>query len=625
MSDKRGDRDLFTELNLPQQQAVKATEGPVLIFAGAGSGKTKCLTHRLAYIIEQKLATPEQILAITFTNKAAGELAHRILKLLGQEQLLEVKNSQLAVRRFLPWVGTFHSICVRILRAEAANIGLNPNFTIYDTDDTLSLIRQILKVLNLDSKQYSPVAIKSIISSAKNELLTPEQYAPYAQGHFQGVALEVYKKYQAELNIVGGLDFDDLIMRTVKTLETDSGIRSKYQRGFSYVMVDEYQDTNHAQYRLTALLTNPKTRNLCVVGDDFQSIYSWRGANFQNILNFQKEFPAAQVFKLEQNYRSTKTILSGAGYIIERVKRRSSKKLWTENEAGSPITVFEATNAYNEADFICSEVRSLRNLGYDWNDFAILYRTNAQSRVLEEILLAEGLPYRLVGAVRFYERKEVKDMLSYLRFIFNPDDSVALSRIINVPPRGIGPATLKKGGDKVEQFFTQMAEIRPKVVSSSPLVALELIIKATKYQKFLDDGTPEGEERWENVEELLNLASEFEAVEEFLEHVALVSDVDNYDHSSDAVTLMTLHSSKGLEFTVVFLTGLEEGLFPHLRSFDDDTQMDEERRLCYVGMTRAKKRLYLTLAKQRIIHGGLTTTLPSRFIREIDESLLDRV
>ncbi len=617
--------NIFALLNLPQQQAVRATEGPVLIFAGAGSGKTKCLTHRLAYIIDQKLADPNQILCITFTNKASGELAKRILKLLGQEHLLAVKNSQFVIRRLLPWVGTFHSICVRILRAEAIKIGLNPNFTIYDTNDTLSLIRQILKEMNLDSKQYSPPAIKSIIGSAKNELLTPEQYQPYVQGHFQLIALEVYKKYQTELNKVGGLDFDDLIMTTVKMLETDSGIRAQYQHLFCYVMIDEYQDTNHAQYRLTQLLTNPKTKNLCVVGDDFQSIYAFRGASFQNILNFNKDFPGAQVFKLEQNYRSTKTILSGASHIIDKVKKRSDKKLWTDNEAGPPITVFEAANAYAEADFISSEIRTLRSLGYDWNDFAVLYRTNAQSRVLEEILLAEGLPYRLVGAVRFYERKEIKDMLSYLRFIFNPDDSVALARIINVPPRGIGPVTIKKGGQKLERFFESMAGIREKVLAAAPLAGLELIIKEVAYQKFVEDGTLEGEERWQNVEELLNLASEFEQCQEFLEHVALVSDVDNYDGSSDAVTLMTLHSSKGLEFTVVFLTGLEEGLFPHLRSFDDNNEIDEERRLCYVGMTRAKKRLYLTHARQRIIHGGLTSTLPSRFLGEIDESLLDRL
>ena len=612
-------------LNDAQKAAVQTLEGPVLIFAGAGSGKTKCLTHRLVNIIELGSARSIEILLVTFTNKAAQEMSHRVLKLLGQEQLLELKHSQLAIRRLLPWVGTFHSICVRILRAEATNIGLNQNFTIFDTTDTMSLIRQILKEMNLDSKQYSPQAIKSIIGGAKNELMTPEQYQPYAQGHFQLIALEVYKKYQAELTKVGGLDFDDLIMRVVKMLENDNTIRAKYQELFRYVMVDEYQDTNQAQYRLTQLLVNPQSKNLCVVGDDFQSIYSWRGANFQNILNFQKDFPGAQVFKLEQNYRSTKTILSGAGHIIDRVKNKSQKKLWTDNEAGPPITIFEAPNAYGEAYFICSEVRTLRGMGYEWNDFAVLYRTNAQSRVLEEILLAEGLPYRLVGAIRFYERKEIKDMLAYLRLLFNPDDSVALNRIVNVPPRGIGPVTIKKGGLKLDLFRDTLSHIGDKVIMGTPLAGLELIIKEVGYQKYLDDGTPEGEERWQNVEELLNLASEFERVEEFLEHVALVSDVDNYDGSSDAVTLMTLHASKGLEFTTVYMTGLEEGLFPHMRALDEESEMDEERRLCYVGMTRAKKRLYLTHARSRIIHGGLTSSLPSRFLREIDESLLDRV
>ena len=613
------------ELNDAQQAAVEATEGPVLIYAGAGSGKTKCLTHRIAHTIDLNLAKPEDILAISFTNKAAGELSRRILHLLGQEQLLTTKNNQLAVRRFLPWVGTFHSICVRLLRLEAEKIGLSKNFSIYDTSDSQALVRQILKDMNLDTKQYHPSAILSVISSAKNELLSTAEFAPFVQCHFQSVALDVYKKYQAELTKVGGLDFDDLIMTTVKMLKTDEAIRQFYQSRFKYVLVDEYQDTNQAQYQLTKLLVNPQTKNICVVGDDFQSIYGWRGANFQNLLYFQKDFPGAQVFKLEQNYRSTKTILSGANHVIERVKKRSDKKLWTDNEQGPPITIYEASNAYDEAEFIAREVTTLKNINYQWNDFAVLYRTNAQSRVLEEIFLSEGVPYRLIGAVRFYERKEIKDMLSYFRYIFNPTDSVALNRIVNVPPRGIGPATLKKGGPKLDSFNDLIDQIRDRAANMTPLTLLEKIIEEVKYQKFLDDGSTEGEERWQNVEELLNLSSEFETSEEFLEHVALVSDVDNYDTNSNAVTLMTLHSSKGLEFTCVFLTGLEEGLFPHMRALEDESQMDEERRLCYVGMTRAKKRLYLTHARQRIIHGGLTNTISSRFLKEIDESLLDRV
>lgn len=617
--------EIFGGLNPAQAEAVKATEGPVLILAGAGSGKTKCLTHRLAYIVETKKATTEQILAITFTNKAAQELGGRILALLGHPLTDYQRHPTLVMRRFLPWVGTFHSICVRMLRLEADQLGLSPHFTIFDSDDSLTLIRQIIREINLDPKQYSPQAIRSIISNAKNELLSPEQYAQFAQGHFQGIALEVYRKYQKALQGLSALDFDDLIGETVRLLENNPEIQKKYHEQFHYVMVDEYQDTNHAQYRLTAVLTNPKTQNICVVGDDYQSIYGWRGANFQNILNFNRDFPSAQVFKLEQNYRSTKTILSGASQIIAKVKRRSDKKLWTDNEAGPPITLFEANNAYGEADFIASEIRSLHRVSSSWSDCAILYRTNAQSRVIEEVFLSQGIRYRLVGALRFYERKEVKDMLAYMRFLLNPADRHSLARIVNVPPRGIGPKTLEKGGPKVETFLKQMEDIRRKIEGGNTSLVLDEIISAVKYQDFIDDGTPEGESRWENIEELRNLAAEFEVVDDFLEHVALVSDVDNYDANADAVTLMTLHSSKGLEFMTVFLTGMEEGLFPHMRALEDEHQMDEERRLCYVGMTRARKRLYLTLARQRIIHGGLTTTLPSRFLREIDESILDRI
>ncbi|HUD21053.1 MAG TPA: UvrD-helicase domain-containing protein [Candidatus Saccharimonadales bacterium] len=624
MADDQSDK-IFSGLNEAQEQAVRATEGPVLILAGAGSGKTKCLTHRLAYIVALKQAELSQILAITFTNKASQELGERILKILDYPTTGFKTNPAFALRRALPWVGTFHSICVRLLRNEAVNIGLSPNFTIFDSDDSLSLIRQILKEKNLDPKQYAPQAVSSIISNAKNELMNPDQYAPFAQGHFQQIALEVYRAYQKRLGELSALDFDDLIKATVEMLEKYPEIRAKYNEQFRYVMVDEYQDTNHSQYRLTFLLTNPKTNNLCVVGDDFQSIYSWRGANFQNILNFHRDYEDTQVFKLEENYRSTKTILAGADQIITHVKKRSEKKLWTRNEDGAPITVFEASNAYAEADFLVTEIRTLHGMGYDWNDFAVLYRTNAQSRILEEIFLGEGLPYRLIGALRFYERKEIKDLLAYLRFILNPADTNALARAINTPPRGIGPKTLEKGGPKVDAFLEQMQSLREMVGQAAPSVILEKLLSVIKFREFLHDGTPEGESRWENVEEMLNLSTEFENLNEFLEHVALVSDVDNYDSSAEAVTLMTLHSSKGLEFTTVFITGFEEGLCPHIRSLEDESEMDEERRLTYVGMTRAKKRLYLTYARQRLIHGGLTVTLPSRFLNELDEGLLDRV
>jgi DNA helicase-2/ATP-dependent DNA helicase PcrA len=612
-------------LNPAQVEAVRAVDGPVLILAGAGSGKTKCLTHRLAYIVAEGKAKPEEILAITFTNKAAQELAGRIIAILGLPTSDFQRNANLAMRRYLPWVGTFHSVCVRILRAEHEQLGLPKSFTIFDADDSLTLIRGIIRSMGYDPKQFVPNAVKAAISSAKNELLSPEQYAKYVQGYFQQVVLEFYRRYQRRLVELGALDFDDLIMATVKMFEQFPAVREKYQQQFRYVMVDEYQDTNHAQYRLTSLLTNPSSQNLCVVGDDYQSIYGWRGANFQNILNFNRDFPRAKVCKLEQNYRSTKTIISGAHQVVERIKRRSDKKLWTDNEEGPPISVYEASNGYGEAEFIATEIRSLKSFGHAWNDFAVLYRTNAQSRVLEEIFLSQGVPYRLVGALRFYERREVKDLLSYLRYLANPDDLHSFERAINTPPRGIGPKTLEKGGEKVEQFKAAMQAIRAKVATQTPVQVLEEVLQFSRYKAFLNDGTPEGEGRLENVDELINLASEFESLDEFLEHVTLVSDVDNYDSSADAVTLMSMHASKGLEFTVVFLAGCEEGLFPHMRALEDESEMDEERRLCYVAMTRARKRLYLTLARQRLIHGGLNNTIPSRFIREIDESLLDLI
>lgn len=615
---------IFDGLNAAQAEAVRATEGPVLILAGAGSGKTKCLTHRLAYVVTEKKAELNQILAITFTNKAAGELATRILDILGIT-VHHGKTTQFQIRRYLPWVGTFHSICVRLLRNEATELGLSPTFTILDSDDTISLIKQICKKKNLDPKQYSAQAIRSIISNAKNELMTPDEFEPFAQGHFQEIAHEVYVEYQKELGKLSALDFDDLIFTTVRLLEKHPHIAKKYQQQFKYVMVDEYQDTNKAQYKLTRLLTNPQTNNLCVVGDDFQSIYGWRGANFHNILNFNRDFPNTTVVKLEQNYRSTQTIIDGAADIIAKVKRRSDKKIWTENTGGAPITVYEANNAYAEADFIVTESRSLRAMGSSWSDVAILYRTNAQSRVIEEVLLAEGVPYRLVGALRFYERKEVKDILAYLRYLRNENDTHSLARIVNVPPRGIGPKTFEKGGEKVQQFLSEMQLLREFVSQNTPTASLERLLQITRYKEFLNDGTPEGEARVENVEELQNLSAEFETVEDFLEHVALVSDVDNFDPNADAVTLMTLHSSKGLEFTTVFLTGLEEGLFPHMRALEDDSEMDEERRLCYVGMTRARKRLYLTWARTRMIHGGMTSTVPSRFLSEIRPGLVDRI
>ncbi len=617
--------DVFKGLNDAQIEAVKATEGPVLILAGAGSGKTKCLTHRLAHIVSEGRASTDQILAITFTNKAAQELSGRMMRILSLPVHEFERNAAIAMRKYLPWVGTFHSICVRLLRNEYEVIGLPKSFTIFDSDDSSTLIRGIIKDMGHDPKQFNPNAVRAVISGAKNELLTPDEYAKYAQGYFHEIALQVYRRYQKRLGELGALDFDDLIMATVKMLQQFPEVRTKYQEQFRYVMVDEYQDTNHAQYQLTLMLTNPKSMNLCVVGDDYQSIYAWRGANFQNILNFSRDYPAAKVCKLEQNYRSTKTIIKGAAQVVERIKKRSDKKLWTDNEDGPPISVYEASNAYSEAEFIATEIRALKGFGHAWSDFALLYRTNAQSRIIEEIFLGEGIPYRLVGALRFYERKEIKDLLSYLRFLVNPDDVHAMERAINTPPRGIGPKTLQKGGEKVDRFKAEIEVIREQLSVLTPQQTLEKVLEMSRYKDYVNDGTPEGLGRMENVDELVNLSSEFEGLDEFLEHVTLVSDVDNYDSNADAVTLMSMHASKGLEFTVVFIAGCEEGLFPHMRALEEDSEMDEERRLCYVAMTRARKRLYLTLARQRIVHGGLTNTIPSRFIREIDESLLDIV
>lgn len=617
--------DILHGLNPEQRTAVETTDGPVLILAGAGSGKTKCLTHRLAYLVANNKADLSEILGITFTNKASQEFGKRILAILGESVEKFEKNPNFIMRKKLPWIGTFHSISVRLIRMEAVNIGINPSFTIFDSDDSLSLVRKIILEKNLDTKQYNPNAIYSIIENAKNELLSASEYQSYVQGHFQETALAVYKEYEKRLINNDALDFNDLIMTAVKLLKNNPELKKFYHQKFKYVLIDEYQDTNKAQYQLTKLLTDPESNNICVVGDDYQSIYQWRGANYQNILNFHRDYPDTKIFKLEQNYRSTGNILSGAGSIISKVKNRSDKKLWTENEQGVPITVYEARNSYDEAEFISTEIKSLKNFGISWSSFAVLYRTNAQSRVIEESFLKFGIPYRLIGAFRFYDRKEVKDILAYLKFLANPNDLISLSRIINVPPRKIGPKTFSQGGERVENFLLEMSIMRDFSQENTVIQTLEKLIAEINYKSYILDGTEEGESRWENVEELINLATEFDNISDFLEHVALVSDVDSLNNKSDAVTMMTIHSSKGLEFNTVFISGMEEGLLPHSRSFESNSEMDEERRLCYVGMTRAEKRLYLTFARQRITHGLPVPSIPSRFINEIDSSLVDLI
>ena len=618
---------ILRDLNEKQIDAVITTEGPVLILAGAGSGKTKALTHRIAYLIKEKKVHPQNILAVTFTNKAAGEMKLRIDRLLGALRSKKGTHEQIFQ---LPWMGTFHSVCAKILRKEIQNLGYRRSFVIYDEDESLLAIKHAMDDLEIDKKQYNPKTIKNFISGAKNELLTPRKYTPYARGHFGEIVVKVYEQYQKDLKTANALDFDDLIMKTVELFENPPAgghaILSRWQNLFRYILIDEYQDTNFAQYRLVKLLAE-KYKNICVVGDDFQAIYGFRGANFRNILDFEKDYPKAKVIKMEQNYRSTKNIIAAAQKVIEKNILRSEKELWTENEEGLPATVYEAQNEIDETDFIRLEIEALRNF-HKLNDFVILYRTNAQSRILEEIFMQNQIPYRLVGALRFYERKEIKDISSYLKLVLNPDDKVSLKRILNVPPRGIGEKTSKildKEHPKVKKFFEMMEYLREGSKKIKVPDLIDEITNTTGYKNWILDGTEEGEMRWENIEELKSVAQKAVNLEEFLEQVALISDIDNYDNSADAITLMTLHNAKGLEFPVVFIVGMEEGLFPHANSMFEPAELEEERRLCYVGMTRAQKRLYLTYATSRMLFGAVQSNQPSRFISEIPEELVERL
>ena len=623
-----------------QQQAVVATDGPVLVLAGAGSGKTKTLTHRIAYLLKEKQVSPFSILAVTFTNKAAGEMAARVSSLLAPAPESSWHGQSIKPIS-MPWLGTFHSVGVKLLRRDGHHIGLDPNFTIYDSDDQLALIRSICQQLAISTKQYSPQAIRSHISGAKNELMTATDYARYAHGYFETLVLEVFKKYERALKEAQAVDFDDLIALPVKLFTEHPEVLDKYQELWRYIMIDEYQDTNKAQYEFVRLLAG-KYRNIFVVGDDSQSIYGWRGANFRNILDFEKDYPDAQVIKLEQNYRSTQVILDASNAVIERNTQRISKTLWTEKAAGSPITVFQAVDGRDEGEFIVTELISLQRMGYKLGDVAVLYRTNAQSRALEEVCLQYSIPYRLVGAVRFYERKEVKDILAYLRFIVNPKDEVSFDRLVGAPPRGIGDKSidaLKKvaiGGESKDTLSPRIVKAweplerlfigwRADIEKLSVSDLIDKVVKQSGYERFLLDGTPEGEMRYENVKELKSVATLTDDLTTFLAEVALIADVDGYQPSDDAITLMTLHSAKGLEFPVVFMVGMEEGLFPNQRSAMDPLELEEERRLCYVGMTRAKDRLYCLHASARLLYGALQANLPSRFLHEIPEHLVDKI
>jgi len=649
--------DLLRELNSAQRKAVETIEGPILVLAGPGSGKTRVLTYRVAYLVKVCGIEPWRIMAVTFTNKAAREMRARLESLIGDH-----------LRRLT--VGTFHAICARILRREAQYLGLDRNFVIYDQDDQIRLVRQILKELNLDDKVYRPTSVHAAISRAKNELITPDGYQPPTYWH--EVVGRVYERYQALLWANGALDFDDLLMKAVELFRRNPEVSSKYQRRYHFLLVDEFQDTNRAQYELLRLLTE-KRRNLFCVGDEDQSIFAWRGADYRNVMRFREDYPEARVYLLEQNYRSTQVILDVAREIISRNVHRTDKDLWTHNPRGNPITVFEAYNEHEEAQYVINEIRRLVAQGEcSFRDCAIMYRTNAQSRVLEDAFIRAGMPYRLVGATRFYQRREIKDVLAYLRLVHNPLDTVSLLRVINVPPRGIGRKTLAALENWAERMnlpiYTALQMLKGRVTEQAEghgdaaalpplpldtrgrkallhflsllddLIAarqnhtlpelLDMILEKTGYERFIRDGTEEGEDRWANVMELHSVAQEYvnlppaEALTTFLEETSLVSEVDNLDEEVDAPILLTLHTAKGLEFHAVFIVGMEEGIFPHSRCFDDPDQMEEERRLCYVGITRAKERLYLLYTFRRTLYGREDLSEPSRFLKDIPSHLI---
>lgn len=634
--------NLFVGLNDEQRSAVESTEGPLLILAGAGSGKTKTLTHRIAYIIEQKLASPYNILAVTFTNKAAGEMRERVAQLLG----FDANN-----RSFMPFMGTFHSICVRLLRVDGDQVGVPSNFVIFDEQDRTSVVKKICKELSIDEKSFPPRTLASLISSAKNEMTSPEEYQSIASSPTQKEAARVYPYYQKVLKDAGGLDFDDLINRTVQMFKASDQVRKKWQKQFNYIMIDEYQDTNSAQYQLIQLIVNEKN-NLAVVGDDWQSIYSWRGADFRNILNFERDYPKSKVIKLEQNYRSTKNILDAAHKIISQNTTRSDKKLWTDLGDGLPVQTITVQSERGEAEAIIRTIRNQVDSGHrHYKDFAVLYRTNAQSRSIEESFVHYGIPYQIVGGVRFYDRKEIKDIIAYIRLIYQPNDRASFDRIINVPTRGIGAKSvqnfntwasdenytlqqaLQHAGDcqslttKARNSLVELSDIisslRTISQESSVSGLIESLIKRIEYLEYLQDGSMQAESRQENVQELLSVASEYSdlGIEGFLEEVSLLSGADNLETKQNSVTLMTLHSAKGLEFPVVFMSGMEETIFPHSRALYDASEMEEERRLCYVGMTRAKQELYLLNASSRMLYGGLQHNPPSRFLSDIDSKI----
>ncbi len=635
------------QLNPEQKKAVLATEGPLLIMAGAGSGKTRVLTHRIAYLIATRKAPPWAILAITFTNKAAREMQERVSKLVGPEG------------RDI-WVSTFHSMCVRILRKDVERIGFTSNFSILDSSDQLSVIRNCMKDLNIDTKKFEPKAVQAMISTAKNELITPQQYEQKIGDYMQGIAARVYTLYQKKLRSNNSLDFDDLIMKTIELFKEVPDVLDFYQKKFKYVHVDEYQDTNRAQYMLCKMLADSHHR-ICVVGDSDQSIYRWRGADITNILNFEQDYPEATTILLEQNYRSTSNILNAANGVIALNTGRKPKKLWTDQGEGPKIKVYRGDSEHEEGYFVTSEVHKNLKNSKSYRDHAILYRTNAQSRVIEEILIKSDIPYQIVGGIKFYDRKEIKDLLAYLRLLSNPDDDISLTRIINVPKRGIGDTTVAKLAamaaergvsifrvlefvddlgfagrtrNMLVEFYDMIVGLHRMVEFLSVTELTEKMLEVTEYRVELHrENTLESKARMENIDEFLSVTMEFEknngdkSLVSFLTDLALIADIDivNDDEqeadNSDAVTLMTMHSAKGLEFPVVFIIGMEEGVFPHSRAFQDNEELEEERRLAYVGITRAEEQLFLTCAQMRTLFGRTTANPPSRFLSEIPDEL----
>lgn len=624
-------------LNKEQRQAVETTEGAVLVLAGAGSGKTRVLTYRIAYILEKQLAAPEEILAVTFTNKAAGEMKERIAALVSENH--EVR---------LPWMGTFHSICVKILRNFGEYVGLSKNFSIYDPADQLDAVKTAMDKLNISQKDINPRAVLSAISSAKNEMITPEKYQGFAQGYFEESVASIYPKYNQHLQENNAADFDDLLLLVTRLLAEQPQVKERYQRQFKYILVDEYQDTNHVQYMMIKLLAE-LNGNICVVGDDDQSIYAFRGATIKNILNFEKDYPKATIIKLEQNYRSTSVILDAAYEVVSKNKNRTAKKLWTDQQGGEKIVVYKAFDERDEAKWVVNRIKEVAK-EIDLNEIAVLYRTNAQSRNLEEEFLRQAVPYRVIGGVRFYERKEIKDVLAYLQLLYNQKNDTALLRVINVPRRGIGPKAiddvmqaasqnsqsvieylLNSGQHMVNKKLVEFAQLIKYLNSRTEDLALidliNLVLERTEYIKSLQDGTSENEARIENIKELLSVANRYAeyapgaGLSAFLEEVSLLEESVTRSEEATAVTLMTVHAAKGLEFKHVFVVGMEEGLFPHSRVYTNPAELEEERRLAYVAITRAKKYLYLVHADSRLYFGSRQQNMVSRFLEDVPQHL----